>query len=86
MSARPPWRSTWQEDGGHHRKAGRPFFTITPTPFAAIDMFVVPTILFGLLYGLAILRQSRRELLWLGVTAHPNAEWLARQLTRRAVL
>jgi hypothetical protein len=28
-----------------------------------------------------ILRQSRRELLWLGVTAHPNAEWLARQLT-----
>jgi hypothetical protein len=37
--------------------------------------------LFGLLYGLVILRQSRRELLWLGVTAHPNAEWLARQLT-----
>jgi hypothetical protein len=30
---------------------------------------------------LLILRQSRRELLWLGVTAHPNAEWLARQLT-----
>jgi hypothetical protein len=28
-----------------------------------------------------ILRQSRRELLWLGVTAHPNAEWLARALT-----
>jgi hypothetical protein len=35
---------------------------------------------FELLYGLLILRQSRRELLWLGVTAHPNAEWLARQL------
>ena len=48
---------------------------------AAIDMFVMPTISFGLLYGLVILRQSRRELLWLGVTAHPNAEWLARQLT-----
>ena len=47
----------------------------------SIDMFVVPTISFGLLYGLLILRQSRRELLWLGVTAHPNAEWLARQLT-----
>jgi hypothetical protein len=44
---------------------------------ASIDMFVVPTISFGLL----ILRPSRRELLWLGVTAHPNAEWLARQLT-----
>jgi hypothetical protein len=48
---------------------------------ASIDMFVVPTIWFGLRYGLLILRQSRRELLWLGVTAHPNAEWLARQLT-----
>jgi transposase InsO family protein len=48
---------------------------------ASIDMFVVPTISFGLLYGLLILRQSRRELLWLGVTAHPHAEWLARQLT-----
>jgi hypothetical protein len=47
----------------------------------AIDMFAVPTISFGLLYALVILRQSRRELLWLGVTAHPNAEWLARQLT-----
>jgi hypothetical protein len=44
-------------------------------------MFVVPAIWFGLLYELLILRQSRRELLWLGVTAHPNAEWLARQLT-----
>jgi transposase InsO family protein len=40
-----------------------------------------PTISFGLPYGLLILRQSRRELLWLGVTAHSNAEWLARQLT-----
>jgi hypothetical protein len=48
---------------------------------ASIDMFVVPTISFGLLYGLVTLRRSRRELLWLGVTAHPNAEWLARQLT-----
>jgi hypothetical protein len=47
----------------------------------AIDMFVVQTISFRLVYGLLILRQSRRELLWLGVTAHPNAEWLTRQLT-----
>ena len=48
---------------------------------ASIDMFVVPTISFRLLYGLAILRHSRRELLWLGVTSCPNAEWMARQLT-----
>jgi hypothetical protein len=48
---------------------------------ASTDLFVVPTISFRLLYGFVILRHSRRELLWLGVTAHPNAEWIARQLT-----
>jgi transposase InsO family protein len=48
---------------------------------ASIDMFVVPTVSFRLLYGLVILRHSRRKLLWLSVTAHPSAEWVARQLT-----
>jgi transposase InsO family protein len=48
---------------------------------ASIDMFVVPTVSFRLLYGLLILRHARRELLWLGVTAHPNAQWIAQQLT-----
>ena len=48
---------------------------------ASMDMFVVPTISFRLLYGLAILRHCRRELVWLGVTTHPNAEWIARQVT-----
>ena len=46
-----------------------------------MDLFVVPTISFQLLYGLLILRHSRRELLRFAVTAHPNAEWIARQLT-----
>jgi hypothetical protein len=41
---------------------------------ASMNMFVVPTISFRLLYGLLILRHSRRKLVWLGVTAHPNAE------------
>ena len=48
---------------------------------ASIDLFVVPTISFRLLYGLLILRNDRRQILWLGVTAHPTAEWIARQLT-----
>src|SRR6266478_9525428 len=43
---------------------------------ASMDLFLVPTISFRL-----ILRHSRRELLWLGITAHPNAEWIAGQLT-----
>ena len=47
---------------------------------AAIDLFVVPTISFRLLYGLLIMRHSRRQIVWFGVTAHPTAEWLANQL------
>jgi transposase InsO family protein len=48
---------------------------------ASMDLFLVPTISFRLLYGFLILRHNRRELVWLGVTAHPSAEWIARQLT-----
>ena len=48
---------------------------------AAMDLFVVPTISFRLLYGLLILRHDRRRLLWLGATGHPTAEWITRQLT-----
>jgi hypothetical protein len=48
---------------------------------AAMDLFVVPTISFRLLYGLLILGHDRRQIQRLGVTAHPTAEWIANQLT-----
>ena len=48
---------------------------------AAIDLFVVPTISFRLLYGLLIMGHGRRQILWFGVTAHPTAEWIANQIT-----
>jgi transposase InsO family protein len=48
---------------------------------AAMDLFVVPTISFRLLYGLLIMGHGRRQIIWLGVTAHPTAEWIASQLT-----
>src|SRR5229473_6462971 len=48
---------------------------------AAMDLFVVPTIGFKLLYGFVIVRIDRRELIWINVTAHPTAEWVARQIT-----
>jgi transposase InsO family protein len=47
----------------------------------AIDMFVVPTIGFKLLYGLVIILLQRRNLVWINVTATPTAEWIARQIT-----
>jgi hypothetical protein len=46
---------------------------------AAMDLFVVPTISFNLLYVLVIVRLARRELVWINVTAHPTAEWIAQQ-------
>ena len=48
---------------------------------AAMDLFVVPTISFRLLFGLLIVGHSRRQILWFGVTAHPTAEWIANQIT-----
>ena len=48
---------------------------------AAMDLFVVPTISFRLLYGLLIMGHGRRQILWFGVTSHPTAEWMANQLT-----
>jgi transposase InsO family protein len=48
---------------------------------AAMDLFVVPTIGFDLLYALVIVGLDRRQLIWINVTQHPTAEWIARQLT-----
>ena len=46
-----------------------------------MDLFVVPTVSFRLLYRPLIMGHGRRQILWLGVTAHPTAEWIANQLT-----
>jgi transposase InsO family protein len=48
---------------------------------AAMDLFVVPTIGFDLLYAFVIVRLDRRNLVWINVTTNPTAEWIARQLT-----
>ena len=43
---------------------------------AAVDLFVVPTLGFNLIYVLVIVRLARRELIWINViiTRHPTAE------------
>jgi len=48
---------------------------------AAMDLFVVPTIGFNLLYAFVIVRLNRRDLVWINVTQNPTAEWIAVQLT-----
>jgi len=46
-----------------------------------MDLFVVPTIGFELLYVLVIVGLERRDLVWINVTANPVAEWIAHQIT-----
>jgi hypothetical protein len=48
---------------------------------ASLDLFVVRTISFKLLYGLVILRHARRQLITIAVTANPTDQWIAGQVT-----
>jgi len=48
---------------------------------AAMDLLVILTIGFDLLYAFVIVRLDRRELVWINVTTNPTAEWIARQIT-----
>jgi hypothetical protein len=45
-----------------------------------MDLFVVPTIGFRLLYAFTIVRLDRRQLVWTNVTLNPTADWVARQI------
>jgi len=48
---------------------------------ASLDLFVVRTISFKLLYGLVILCHARRRLITIAVTANPTDQWIAGQVT-----
>src|SRR5438094_8532267 len=47
----------------------------------AMDLSVVPTIGFDLLYVLVIVWLARRDLVWINATSNPTADWIARQIT-----
>ena len=51
---------------------------------AAMDLFVVPTISFSLLYALVIVRLDRRELVWINVTTIPQRNGLRANSPRRS--
>jgi len=48
---------------------------------ASLDLFVMRTISFRLLYGLVILQHGRRRLARVGITSNPTGEWIAGQVT-----
>ena len=66
---------------GPPNQGWRTFLRNHAPDIAAMDLFVVPTIDFRLLYAFVIIRLDRRDLAWINVTANPTAEWVARQIT-----
>ena len=66
---------------GPQSQGWRTFLRNHAPDIAAMDLFVVPTIGFGLLYAFVIVRLDRRNLAWVNVTANLTAEWIVRQLT-----
>ena len=65
----PSARQSWRTFLRNHRYA-----------IAAIDLFVVPTITFRLVYGFFVIHHDRRRVLHANVTGHPTAEWIIQQL------
>jgi hypothetical protein len=59
----------WQAFLHNHRAA-----------IAAMDFFTVPTLTFGILYGLFVIAHDRRRILYCNVTPHPTALWIRQQL------
>src|ERR1700730_6734132 len=51
------------------------------TDIAAIDMFVVATATFRILYALIVLGHDRRKVIHFDVTHNPTLVWLSRQMT-----
>ncbi len=61
-------------------QSGKSFLRNHAAGIAAMDLLVVPTIGFRLLYGFVILNHRRRRIRTVAVTSHPTAEWIARQI------
>ena len=58
----------------------RTFLTNHASQIMAADLFVVPTVMFRLLFVLVVLGHDRRRIVHVAVTAHPTAAWTAQQL------
>ena len=75
--------STWQGPGDPHRKGGS-LLRNHADGIASIDLFVVPTLSFRLLTAFSFSLTVRRQILSLGMTARPTAEWM-RPATHRGL-
>src|SRR2546429_7244621 len=75
-----PSPSTWPKDAALRHRAGAPSCATTrqtSRPWTC-SWFRPSALTF---YVLVIVRLARRELVWINVTSHPTAEWIAQQIT-----
>ena len=63
-------------------QTGRTFLENHVKSLVSVDFFTVPTVRFQVLYVFLVLAHDRRRVLYFNVTAHPTAEWAARQLVQ----
>jgi hypothetical protein len=63
-----------------HSQTWRTFLKNQTHQIAAIDFFTVPTATFRILFSFVILWHDQRKVAHFNVTAHPAAEWTARQV------
>src|SRR5262245_18328181 len=73
--------SKYMVQGGPRSQGWKIFLRNHAAAIAAIDLCIVPTLTFELLFAFLVLGHGRRQLLSFEVTRHPTAEWLARQIT-----
>ena len=69
LHRRPEARQSWLTFLRNHREV-----------IAAMDLFVVFTVSFRLLYVLFVVRHGRRRIVHFNVTEHPTAAWVVQQL------
>ena len=64
----------------HPSQTWRTFLENHVKQLVATDFLVVPTVTFRLLFVFVVLGHDRRRAIHFNVTAHPTAEWTARQI------
>jgi transposase InsO family protein len=62
------------------RQSWRRFLRNHRGVLAAMDLFVVPTVTFRLLYGFLVIHHGRRLVLHFNTTVHPTSAWVCQQL------
>ena len=77
----PPWGGICSGAPKAASPTWRSFLHNHQTATVAIDVFIVATATFRILYALIVLDHDRRKIIHFGVTDNPTQVWLSQQIT-----